>query len=306
MRVRRWLLLGMLGLSALGLALGQRTAVAAAPGPELPPARLGTLDLVTYNVAGLPEGMSESHPLRNLPLIGKLLNQYDLALVQEDFAYPFELRRALGFAHGSPAFVRGKRIDFGDGLSEFSRFPFSGFTREAWATCNGYVDSYFDCLTPKGFTFARHELAPGVFVDVYNVHLDAGNASGDAHAREAQLLQLSQAIVRHSGMEAVIVAGDTNVYSRRREPLPAFEQRNGLSEVCVALHCSDPRRIDRIFFRSSATLSLNPVSWKTDARFVDEQGNPLSDHLAVAVEFTWRAQSPASKRHRDDQLKARL
>jgi hypothetical protein len=51
---------------------------------------------------------------------------------------------------------------------------------------------------------------------------------------------------------------------------------------------------------------LTPVSWKTDARFVDDQGNPLSDHLAVAVEFTWRAQSPASKRHRDDQLKARL
>src|SRR4051812_45852184 len=113
------------GLSALWL-LAQLPEAAGAAGvaaPALRAAQRGTLDLVTYNVAGLPEGISQSHPLRNLPLIGKRLNQYDLALVQEDFAYPLELRRELGFAHRSPAFVRGKRIDFGDGLSEFSRLP---------------------------------------------------------------------------------------------------------------------------------------------------------------------------------------
>src|SRR5450432_1935977 len=154
--------------------------------------------------------------------------------------------------------------------------------------CNGYFDAYFDCLTPKGFTFARHELSPGVFVDVYNVHLDAGNAGGDVRARDAQLLQLSQAIVRRSGSEAVIVAGDTNIHSGRRELLRAFEQRNGLSDACETLHCAEPRRVDRVFFRSSATLTLNPTSWKTDARFVDAQGNALSDHLAVAVQFAWQ------------------
>src|SRR5450432_2699963 len=243
------------GVSALGL-FGNLPAVSAT-GATMPAAssKQGNLDLVTYNVAGLPEGISRSHPLRYLPLIGKLLNQYDLALVQEDFAYPLELRRELGFAHGSPAFVRGKRIDFGDGLSEFSRVPFSGFMREAWATCNGYVDAYFDCLTPKGFTFARHELRPGVFLGVYNVHLDAGNAGGDVRARDAQLLQLSQAIVRRSASDAVIVAGDTNIHSGRRELLRAFELRNGLSEACEALHCAEPRRVDRVFFRSSAALA---------------------------------------------------
>ena len=123
------------GVSALCLfATLPRVVRAADSAVPAPSSAQGNLDLVTYNVAGLPEGISRSHPLRYLPLIGKLLNQYDLALVQEDFAYPLELRRELGFAHGSPAFVRGKRIDFGDGLSEFSRVPFSGFMREAWAT----------------------------------------------------------------------------------------------------------------------------------------------------------------------------
>jgi hypothetical protein len=273
-------------LSAL-LAFGAAVAVAA-PGTSSALGS-GSLKLVTYNVAGLPEGISQSHPFKNLPLIGKFLNRYDLALVQEDFAYPLELRRATTFAHTSPVFVRGKRVDFGDGLSEFSRLPFSGFEREAWATCNGYVGAYFDCLTPKGFSFARHELSPGVFVDVYDVHLDAGNASGDVRARDAQLLQLSSAILRHSEHQAVIVAGDTNVRRGRRELLSGLEARNGLSEACEILHCPEPRRIDRVFYRSSPTLTLNPLSWATDPSFVDEQGNALSDHLPVAVDFEWQA-----------------
>jgi endonuclease/exonuclease/phosphatase family metal-dependent hydrolase len=283
MRWRRSVL-RLSGLGALSLCAKLAWAEPAARAAH------GELRLVTYNVAGLPEGISESHPLKYLPLIGKLLNQYDLALVQEDFAYPFELRKQAAFAFSSPVFVRGKRIDFGDGLSEFSRAPFSGFEREAWAMCNGYFDAYFDCLTPKGFSFARHELAPGVFVDVYNVHLDAGNAGGDVRARDAQLLQLSQAIFRHSAQQAVIVAGDTNIHAGRRESLRGFEQRNGLSDACETLHCAEPRRIDRVFFRSSAALTLSPTSWKTDSSFVDAHGNALSDHLPVAVEFEWQTQ----------------
>jgi endonuclease/exonuclease/phosphatase family metal-dependent hydrolase len=215
-------------------------------------------------------------------------------LVQEDFAYPFELRRELGLPHRSPAFIRGKRIDFGDGLSEFSRVPFTGFEREAWTACNGYLSAYFDCLTPKGFTFARHELGPGVFVDVYNVHLDAGSATGDVRAREAQLLQLSAAILRRSADHAVIVAGDTNVHAGRRESLYAFAQRSGLSEACALLHCGEPRRIDRVFFRGSPELSLNALSWTTDSSFVDPRGNALSDHLPVAVEFEWQVMPPSA------------
>ena len=31
-----------------------------------------------------------------------------------------------------------------------------------------------DCLTPKGFTYMRLTLAPGVTLDTYNLHADAG------------------------------------------------------------------------------------------------------------------------------------
>jgi hypothetical protein len=31
-----------------------------------------------------------------------------------------------------------------------------------------------DCLTPKGFTFMRAQVSEGVWVDLYNLHADAG------------------------------------------------------------------------------------------------------------------------------------
>jgi Endonuclease/Exonuclease/phosphatase family len=266
-------------------------AVVSAPTPEAleKKAASGKLSLVTYNVAGLPEAVSHLRPVANLPVVGRLLNQYDVALVQEDYAYPNDLRRFITLPYRTDGFVRGKRIDFGDGMSEFSRLPFAQFEREAWNACNGYVDAYFDCWTPKGLAFARHELATGVTVDVYDVHLDAGGAPGDRAAREAQMLQLSAAIELHSAGHAVILGGDTNIREDQSALLERFERETGLVNVCDALRCPDPGRIDRVFYRNAGGVSFRPLIWRTDARFVDRLGRPLSDHLPVAVTFEWHA-----------------
>ncbi len=287
---------GIFALLTLRSVLASPSASAGAVSPRVAPSpalAAGSVRLVTYNVAGLPAHFSGLHPREHLPLIGKFLNAYDVALVQEDYAYPGELRQGLAFSHSSPAFVRGTRHDFGDGLSLFSRLPFSGFEREAWSACNGYLGAYFDCLTPKGFSFSRLELAPGVFVDLYNLHMDAGPSSGDVHARAAQFQQLAAAIARRSPGHALIVAGDTNVRGYRREALRAFEEHSGLSDACEVLHCPDPRRIDRVFVRSSTELELRPTTWRTESTFIDAQGEALSDHLPVSVDIAWRVRAEA-------------
>lgn len=247
----------------------------------------GRLKVLTYNVAGLPDGVMTSHPSRNMPRIGELLGGYDLVFVQEDFAYASELRQKLSLPYASDPFVRGGRLDFGDGLSQFAKLPFAGYRRSAWRACHGVVDSYFDCLTPKGFTYARQALAPGVQVDVYNLHMDAGGSAEDARAREAQLEQLAEAIEQSSPGAAVIVAGDTNVPARQRDVLARFLSRTGLSDACEALRCAELRRIDRVLFRGGKNLRLEARRWSIDRRFVDEHQRALSDHLAVAVELEW-------------------
>jgi len=253
-----------------------------------PPATLkGNFSLLTYNVAGLPEGLSSSTPSVNMPLIGKLLNRYDLALVQEDFAYGRELRSAIAHQYTTPAFLRVDRTTLGDGLSQFSRSPFMGLLRETWRDCNGIFGAFFDCLAPKGFTFARHVLGRGTTVDVYNVHLDAGYSDADAQARRSQLAQLWEAIERLSRGRAVIVAGDTNLEASEASVFGAFLNKAKLVDVCQKLGCAEPWRIDRVMFRSAAAVRLSARSWRTDKSFTDQAGKPLSDHVPVIVDFDW-------------------
>jgi endonuclease/exonuclease/phosphatase family metal-dependent hydrolase len=247
----------------------------------------GSFELVTYNVAGLPEGISRSRPRTNLPRIGELLNGFDIALVQEDFAYPLELRRMIRHRHASAAFERGARLDFGDGLSLFSRLPFTDFRRQPWSSCNGIIDSFFDCLTPKGYTLAHQELAPDVFVHIYNLHMDAGGSMDDRSAREQQVEQLIAAIAGESPGRAVIVGGDTNLFGQDHPLLRRLLRETGLSDACTTTRCPEPGRVDRVLYRGSAELELTPRRWRIASEFVDQARRPLSDHLAVAVEFVW-------------------
>jgi endonuclease/exonuclease/phosphatase family metal-dependent hydrolase len=272
------------GLSAV-CALFASAPAAAAP---LGSIERGRFEVLTYNVAGLPEGISRSHPLENLPLIGRLLQRYDVALVQEDFAYPFELRRQLGLAHSSEPFVRGERLHFGDGLSQFARLPFSEFRRVEWQACHGLVDSFFDCLTPKGFTIARQAIGDSAFVRVVNLHMDAGWSASDRAARESQVKQLAAALGELPARDPVIVAGDTNILESERELLSPLLKQGAFVDSCAELGCPQPWRIDRVLYRSSPELRLRARQWRIAREFVDRAGRPLSDHLAVVVAFDWQ------------------
>lgn len=277
----RW---ALAALTFLTLLAGSEASHAA---PTTSAASSGAFRLVTYNVAGLPEGISSSRPSANMPLIGKLLAEYDLVLVQEDFAYGRELRASLALPHASPPFSGGRTLHVGDGLSQFSRLPFKDFTRQAWSACYGLLDAWCDCLAQKGFSYSRQMLATGVFVDVYDVHLDAGDGEGDTNARRAQIAQLAAAIERSSRDAAVIVAGDTNIPHSQRPELEVLLEQASLRDSCSELRCTTPGLVDRVLYRSSPSLLLEPKSHRVDRRFVDAKGEPLSDHPAVAVEFTW-------------------
>jgi len=254
----------------------------------------GQLKVLTYNIAGLPDGFMTAHPSANMPRIGPLLSRYDLALIQEDFAFGALLRQGVTLPFQSPAFVRAGRFHFGDGLSVFASQSFAALQREPWRACHGLVDSYFDCLTPKGFVSIRQRLAEGVEIDVYDVHLDAGPSVPDQQAREAQVEQLIEAIAQRSAGRAILLGGDTNIRAQQRGLLARFAQATGLVDVCEALRCPDARRIDRVFYRSSPTLTFTARKWSIDRRFVDATGRPLSDHLAVAVELDWKSSEPGA------------
>jgi len=300
------------GSLARGRALA--LAVAMAAGAAAP---AGALSVLTYNVAGLPQELSGSSPATNTVQISPRLNAYDLAAVQEDFVFHDDLISQTTHPHVTPKDTSSRppfAFGLGDGLNRFSRSPFAGFTRATWSRCFGELDFGSDCLTPKGLSFARHEVAPGVFVDVYNLHADAGGDPGSVAARQSNLRQLADAIGAWSAGRAVIVLGDTNSrYTRGEDILPEFLATTDLTDVWIELahggvlpgvgealrDCDvDASQggcevVDKIFYRSGGGVELTALDYAVPLDWVDAEGEQLSDHLPVAATFGVQVPEPA-------------
>ncbi len=253
----------------------------------------GTFEALTYNVAGLPEGISSSNPTEFIPKISPLLNPYDLVLVQEDFVYHRDLSREANHPFQSTPKDPVERL-IADGLNRFSNFEFEPLERQQWVTCyggmsGGSVTGAADCLAEKGFSMARTTIAPGIVIDIYNHHAEAGGGLEDAEARELGYAQLTDFIQTYSAGNAVIIGGDTNLdrYGTWDGPiLSAFESDNDLTDACHFLECGT-ETIDRFFFRNSDTVKITPTSWRFADEFITEDGGHLSDHYAVHVGFRW-------------------
>jgi hypothetical protein len=263
------------------------TAGKATPGVPTQETR-GRFSVLTYNVAGLPEFISQSDPVRNIPVISGLLNLYDVAFVQEDFAYHPELAARALHPYQTPPVIQNERTGIGDGLNTFSRLAFSTFERVTWSSCFGKLSDGADCLAPKGFTMSVHQVAPGIEIDMYNLHMDSGGSAGDIAARSEQVAQLLSHMERRSKGRPVVVAGDTNTSADTEVVLETFRTSQGLTDACRALRCPKPSLIDRVLYRGVPGLALRAVTFSVDARFVRRDGGDLSDHKAVGVQLEWR------------------
>ncbi|MGW1621102.1 jacalin-like lectin [Streptomyces sp. NPDC002172] len=292
-------------LAAAVAALGGLTATATPAAA----AGSGTFSVLTYNVAGLPEGLSSAPTPRDTSTteIGKRIAPYDIVNVQEDFNYHAYLYATDTHPYRT-ATSGGAGI--GSGLNTVSNYAWDGddFERVGWNSCQ--LDSG-DCLTPKGFTFMRERLAEGVYVDFYNLHTNAGTNDGDETSRADNLSQLTDFISTHSAGNAVVVMGDTNTrYTRSADTIAEFASNNGLTDAWVqlvrggsapakgsdALVCDDTAAtvpntcevVDKVLYRSSKLVNLNATSYNNEhAKFLTSDGLMLSDHDPVTVGFSW-------------------
>ncbi|MGG4144326.1 jacalin-like lectin [Paenibacillus algorifonticola] len=272
----------------------------------------GSFSVLSYNVGGLPGFLSSSNPEQFTTQISPLLNDFDIVNVQEDFNYHSQLISAANHpyktATSGPALI-------GSGLNMLSKFPFTDLARIKWKEAYGVFDSGSDQLTPKGFTASRHELAPGAYVDVYNLHADADIDPGSMAARASNIRQMYAYINQHSDGNAVIVFGDTNTrYTRELALLQEMTAATGLTDVWVQLvrggsvpamgdalidatNRNGPSNevVDKIFYRSSPAITLAPTQYRLeDTKFVDAAGNQLSDHFAISTKFNYQLSAQIS------------
>ncbi|KAK7455174.1 hypothetical protein VKT23_011045 [Stygiomarasmius scandens] len=276
----------------------------------------GSFNILSYNVAGLPEILSSSDPNTNTPLISPRLAPYSIIHVQEDFN-----SHAALYASDSHQFrtATSGGVPFGSGLNTLSDFPFIDLQRITWDDCNSNDG---DCLTPKGFTFMRVNPADGLWIDFYNLHTDAGSDDGDRTARASNLAQVQSFINAWSVGMPVVVMGDTNSrYTSQvdSDSLHSLLDNSGLTDSWVkntrggsfptkgadALVCPFPfpagtsqadqvacETVDKQLIRGSSAVQLTPTSFtnENDA-FLDSAGQPLSDHYPVKSILDWTLSS---------------
>lgn len=136
----------------------------------------GTFTFLTYNVAGLPPIFNDNNVPgdkgTNANTIGSKLSEgnFDVAHLQEDFNYHAYIYATDTHPYRTPT-TGG--VPFGSGLNTVANYPWAdgSFKQVKWDKCN--LNSG-DCLTPKGFSYMRLQIAPGVEVDLINLHADAG------------------------------------------------------------------------------------------------------------------------------------
>ncbi|GHE33347.1 endonuclease/exonuclease/phosphatase family protein [Sphingobacterium griseoflavum] len=267
--------------------------------------REGELNLLTYNIAGLPELLSGAKSPRasSMVEIGVRMAAYDIINVQEDFHYHKELYRG---ANKHPyRTAHQDRLPYGDGLNTLSRYPILFTKRVAWLDCSGA-----DCLAAKGFSLSRIMVAQGVTVDVYNVHANSEDNPRATLARRNNMKQLAKYIAENSDQQALLLMGDFNAhYAAAWDKLHDFVLKNRLTDAWVVtkregrtppvvndftppdkLGLTDScESIDKIFFRNSAYLAFTPCSYKIQKQyFSNRYGQPLSDHCAVSLSMKWK------------------
>ncbi len=259
----------------------------------------GELDVLTYNVHGLPAAIAGDDPAGRMPQINPLLGDYDVVGLQEAWVDEFYDALVLGADRLTEVrFDRPLNEDrvYGTGLavlSDLAEVP-AARVHQHYTMCNGTLDGASDCLASKGFQMVRMVLAEHdgttYEVDLWNTHFEAGGGDADIEARQSHVDDITAAMIEHSAGRAMIFTADQNLspWDDPEDEAP-YQQilDTGLRDSCEILACDEPRHIDKVMVRDGDHVSLVPTAWANPEAFFDESGDRLSDHPAISATLAW-------------------
>ena len=255
-----------------------------------------TLKMLVYNTHGLPEIFISDNPKKRFPIIGEKTQDFNISLLQEDYAHHEEL--SSGFAQKSIA-IRGPMggtlscpFCTGSGLTSIFNLPKDWnieVESEAYETCSGWLRGANDCFAYKGFQIIKITTPNQKKFFIVNTHMDAGRRDSDRSSRKIQLDHIVSAIEQREIDEALIVAGDLNLNSKDPKDvllLEEFKKKLNLNDSFEGYEISKKWSIlDYILYRQGSEVEFKLVSVGEDESFVTEEG-PLSDHPALFLELS--------------------
>lgn len=265
---------------------------ACSPAPDAPSS--GQLEVLSYNVHGLPASITGDDTDARLAAIAPRLASYDVIGLQEDWIDRNHEVLEQASDHPTQVWFDDVLDDtrvYGSGLTVFSD-PLEVDRRHVhYDTCNGVLDGASDCLASKGVQVLRLRLAEGVTFDLYNTHFEAGGSDEDDIARVAQIDIVVELLASFSDGQPVLFTGDFNLHAGEQpddDMLAQLTDGTQLSDACAAVACDEPTRIDRVFYRDGAGLRWTVQEWRNDsALFLDDEGVDLSDHPPIGATMDW-------------------
>ena len=256
-----------------------------------------TLKMLVYNTHGLPEIFISDNPKKRFPIIGEKTQDFNISLLQEDYAHHEEL--SSGFAQKSIA-IRGPMggtlscpFCTGSGLTSIFNLPKDWnieVESEAYETCSGWLRGANDCFAYKGFQIIKITTPNQKKFFIVNTHMDAGRRDSDRSSRKIQLDHIVSAIEQREIDEALIVAGDLNLNSKDPKDVlltEEFKEKLKLNDSFEGYEISKRWSIlDYILYRQGSEVEFKLISVGEDESFVTEEG-PLSDHPALFIELSF-------------------
>ena len=249
---------------------------------------------------------------------------YDFIGCSEDFNYNGSLMEALNDSYSCGTIratlsVTGIFSGFPfdtDGLNLLWKNSACTASNESWTRWNETTSTDGNQYVKKGYRHYDLTLADGNVIDVFILHMDAGDAIA---SREAQWRQLAEAVNATDSSRPKLILGDTNSRWTREDIAANFSARLSKSltatDVWVEL-CrdgrlpttamadltdqSDPENfanyevVDKVIYVNpwiGNTLQLVPLSFRIEQDYtydsVDHDGNTaaLGDHRPVVVTF---------------------
>lgn len=294
----------------------------------------GTFTAVALNVDGLPKKvafytLNEDGPgEEGTKKISTYLASkgYDFIGCSEDFNYNGTLMESLkdNYSCGTirkTLSVSGLSGGFPfdtDGLNLIWKNSKISATNESWTRWSQTTSTDGNQYVKKGYRHYDVLIDGGALIDVFILHMDAGDATG---SREAQWRQLADAVNGTDATRPKLIIGDTNSRWTREEIATNFMNllnpnlrasdvwvekcRNNfypttamgdLTDQSDKENFSNYEVVDKILYinpTATNTVQLVPQSFKLENDytydFVDHDGNTkaLGDHRPVVVEFKW-------------------
>ena len=284
---------------------------------------LGTFTAAALNVDGLPTLINNDGPgASGTKLISTYLNRkgYDFVGISEDFEYHSDLTSNMtGYSwgtHRGSVNVTNLLIPANtDGLELAWNKNTVGATNESWTQWEHSESGDGNQYIKKGFRHYDMTVDGGEVIDVYVLHMDAGDVP---QSRERQWAQLAGAVNAADGSRPKLIIGDTNSRWTREDIMTNFvNQLNGFSvgdpwvkfwrgdvypttSMADLTDGSDPANfsnyevVDKILYvnpTAADALQLMPKSFRIEQDYtygyVEGSDNTkwLGDHRPVVVDF---------------------